>query len=131
MGKKKITDQSWSSQINGNFYCEFFRSRTEPQNSNSAKNTVIQYTLGNLIHFEFNRPNNDFWTFLYNPEESNPLPNGYQHWTYLSFLINSIIMHLIIRTILYLQFYFLSIPLTSFLDVYLYPSGTHIIIPRL
>lgn len=50
--------------------------------------------------------------------------------TYLSFLIISIIKHLINRSIHYLWIYFLSMPLTYFLDWYLYPLGTCIIIPR-
>lgn len=52
--RKKHSEQSWSSQFNGNFPCEFFRSQTELQNPNSAKNIISWYALGDLIHFGFN-----------------------------------------------------------------------------
>lgn len=41
------------------FVCGVFRGWTELQDPNYAKSTIFQTTLGSLIHFGFNRPNND------------------------------------------------------------------------
>jgi len=75
IGKKCLIHHSLLKSM-GIFCFQFFSSRTEPQDPNSAKSTILQYTLGNLIHFGFNRYNNDLWTILSNPEESNPFPNA-------------------------------------------------------
>lgn len=77
--QKHFFDQSWYPQINENFNCEFFRSRTESWDPNSYRGNILHFTLRNIIHSGFNRTNKDFWTFLSNLEESNLYPNGHQH----------------------------------------------------
>lgn len=124
--QKHFFDQSWYPQINENSDYKFFRSRTESQDTNSYRGIILHFTLRNIIHYGFNRTSKDFCTFWQTHRKITPFQMDISIGTCLSFLIIYITMYLRLGRMNCLYFFFLSIPLTYFLDCQLCSSGTYI-----